>query len=112
MGFLRIRQETMLRNITTRNYNETKREKNKYILAYIYIYIYGMEEKRNLTLEKVKIENGVLELCKEMGGGKGGNRACEPSLAEHKLPKFLNHKNLLKTDLFCIQNWKEKRLSY
>lgn len=42
-----------------------------------------MEEKRNLTLEKVKVENGVLELCKEMGGGKGGNRVCEPSLAEH-----------------------------
>lgn len=89
MGFLRFRQETILRNITTRNYNETKREKNKYLLAYIY----GMEEKRNLTLEKVKVENGVLELCKEMGGGKGGNRVCEPSLAEHKLPKLFNHKN-------------------
>jgi hypothetical protein len=47
MGFLRIRQETMLRNITTRNYNETKREKNKYILAHIYIYD-GREEESDL----------------------------------------------------------------
>jgi hypothetical protein len=39
----------MLRNITTRNYNETKREKNKYILAYIYIYIWdGREEESDL----------------------------------------------------------------
>jgi hypothetical protein len=48
-----------------------------------------MEEKKNLTLEKVKVENGVLELCIEMGGGKGGNRVGEPSLAEHKASKIV-----------------------
>lgn len=71
----------------------------------------GWKRREIWPWRKWRLKMGFWNFAKRWEEGKAGTESASHHLQNIKLLKLFNHKNYLKTDLFCIQNWKEKRPS-